>query len=491
MLIKLSRTYTLSELAELGNTYLQNSKELVQSFLYLTTDSRKVTKETLFIALGRGVDYIPTALENGASAVIHFDPELDLTAPHLHFDQQVQILPKILNFLLANPADSLRVIGVTGTNGKTSINWMIYEACNLLKGKAMRVGTLGIATEKNNWPSDYTTPDLLSNYFYLKEAVNESCENFVIEVSSHALDQDRLIGVDFDVAIYTNLTRDHFDYHGNFENYFLAKKKLFSALIDSSKPKKIAIINQDCPYASGLLELLQGTDVRVITVGRGEGVSLKIFPSKQTAKGAEYHFNYQNQDFKFQSKIIGKFNEDNLAVLLAFVAEHFGLDKVLDCLQQVRPVPGRLEPISNDKLSTFVDYAHTPDALENALTTLRLITPKNSKLWVVFGCGGDRDRGKRPLMGSIASQFADRVVVTSDNPRTEDPVQIIQDITKEVSVDFVQVDRELAIQQTLAKADNGDLILVAGKGHEDYQEIDKVKYPFSDQQIIKQYFQLT
>lgn len=491
MLIKLSKTFTLSELTDLGESSLRESQDLSTSFQYLTTDSRDVTQDTLFVALGRGVDYIPTAIEHGASAVLHFDHDLiSHSIPHLQFNRQAVVLPKILNFLFDSPAENLRVIGVTGTNGKTSINWMIYEACNLLQSKAMRVGTLGIATQEKSWPGDYTTPDLLSNYYYLQEALKGSCENFVIEVSSHALAQDRVLGIDFDVAIYTNLTRDHFDYHGNYENYFLAKKKLFESLIHSSKPKKVAIINQDCPYSAGLMELLQNTNVQIVTIGRTASSNLQILPSHQTAKGADYHFSYQGQDFKFHSKIIGKFNEENLAVVLAFVAEHYGMEKILDILPQIRPVPGRLEPISNSKLSTFVDYAHTPDALENALTTLRLITPKDSKLWVVFGCGGDRDKGKRPLMGEIASKFADRVVVTSDNPRTEDAEQIIQDISEGISADFIQVDRELAIQQTLAKAEMGDLILIAGKGHEDYQEINKTKYPFSDQLIIRKFLQV-
>ncbi len=491
MLVKLSKSYSLKELSDLAVSNLQASAEISTSFQYITTDSRSVGNQTLFIALGRGGDFIPSAIASGASAILHFNSELILQSPYLQFSHQAEVLPKILNFLLFSPADKMRIIGVTGTNGKTSINWMIYEACNLLQSNAMRVGTLGIATQQQSWPGDYTTPDLLSNYYYLEEAIKASCKNFVIEVSSHALAQDRVLGIDFDVAIYTNLTRDHFDYHGNYENYFLAKRKLFESLIHSSKENKIAIINQDCPYALGLIELLQNTNVQIVTVGRGRNSNLQIFPSEQTAKGAAYHFSYKGQDFKFYSKIIGKFNEDNLAVVLAFVAEYYGLDQVLACLPQIRPVPGRLEPISNSKLATFVDYAHTPDALENALITLRLITPKDSKLWVIFGCGGDRDKGKRPLMGAIANKFADRVVVTSDNPRTEDPLQIIQDITKGISVDFVEADRELAIKQTLAKADSGDLILIAGKGHEDYQEINKVKYPFSDQQIIEHFFQLS
>ena len=260
-------------------------------------------------------------------------------------------------------------------------------------------------------------------------------------------------------------------------------------LINSNKKNKLAIINHDCLYGLRIEELLQGKDLKILTYGRSDNVDLKILPSKQSATSASYEFHLKDQEIiKFESPIIGRFNEDNFAILICFYYFYYGLKDITNLLSRVKPVPGRLEPIVGPNLTAFVDYAHTPDALENALKTLRLITPQKAKLWVVFGCGGDRDRGKRPLMGKIARDFADKVVITSDNPRTENPEQIISDIVKDLSVDYIEVNRELAIHYALAKAQIGDVVLIAGKGHEDYQEINKVKFPFSDQIVVRNYF---
>ncbi|MDB5037998.1 MAG: UDP-N-acetylmuramoyl-L-alanyl-D-glutamate--2,6-diaminopimelate ligase [Bacteriovoracaceae bacterium] len=391
-----------------------------------------------------------------------------------------------------NPSGDTFCAAVTGTNGKTTTTFLMESLLQESGKRPARLGTIETHFEKISIPSELTTPDFTVLQKTFSELKQKGADAFVFEASSHALEQNRLLGLELDLALFTNLTPEHLDYHKNMENYFQAKRKLFVELLASSKKKnKIAVLPDDKAYGSRLAEEVRvNSGINVFTwafegIPSEQKVIIKTWEtnlsgSSVTISGAG------KENLKFHSKLIGKYNIENMAgMITAALALKIDPKIIQRSLDSQSPVRGRLERVSVPAGFAFVDYAHTPDALENVLLTLRPLT--KGKLKVVFGCGGDRDRYKRPKMGAIAELYADEIFITSDNPRTEDPEAIIQEIlngVQKIKPTHVESDRRLAIEKSLFGLEKNDVLLVAGKGHEDYQILGTTKVAFDDREVI-------
>ncbi len=387
------------------------------------------------------------------------------------------------------PSQKLWMVGVTGTNGKTSCSHWLARTFSALGRKSALLGTLG-----NGFPSALqatanTTPDALLVHGLLAEYVQQGAQAAVMEVSSHALEQGRVNGVHYDVALLTNLTRDHLDYHGDMQSYAAAKRRLFDWV-----HLKYAVLNLDDAFGAELAEQLQDAAVEVIGYGLNDE-SLRLAErlgirmvygtlAQMDAQGLTLQLHTSWGAVALQSKLIGRFNASNLLGALAvLLVSEVGLDDAVRELGLQKAVAGRMQTLGGKNVpAVVVDYAHTPDALEKVLLTLREVTaPSDGRVICVFGCGGDRDRGKRPMMGTVASKFADVCIVTSDNPRSEEPRAIIDAIIMGMQGEYQVIeDRARAIAHAISKAQPIDTVLLAGKGHEDYQEINGVRHPFSD-----------
>lgn len=391
------------------------------------------------------------------------------------------------------PSKNLFCVGVTGTNGKTTTSHLVEYGLNQFGFGTGVIGTIDhhfmqTAQKIIKWQTALTTPGSLEFYSRLKDFVSLGAKALSVEVSSHALDQDRMSSCEFDVAIFTNLTRDHLDYHGTMEEYFKAKEKLFTEVLKNSpKNNKYAVINQDDTYGR---QIQIPKNVQKISYGE-KNADLTYEILEQNFSGQKLNINYKGRKYFSQIQLSGHFNILNyLATLGVLIAKQIPLSEAIEVFSRFPGVRGRLEKVATTKdIHAFVDYAHTPDALENVLKTLNEIKG-NQKIITVFGCGGDRDKGKRPLMGDIACKLSDHAIVTSDNPRTESPDAIIQDILEgcKSHKNFeIEVDRKKAIEKALQIAKNGDAVLIAGKGHEDYQIIGTTKHHFDDVEIVKGY----
>jgi UDP-N-acetylmuramoyl-L-alanyl-D-glutamate--2,6-diaminopimelate ligase len=458
----------------------------------LTTDSRSVQAGDTFLAYpGEKLDgrkYIAQAIAAGATSVLW-------ESEGFAWNHKVQIanlgikglrdkIGELASHVYGQPSQKLWVIGVTGTNGKTSCSHWIAQCLTRLGKKTAVVGTLGNGFLGALEPTLNATPDAVLLQAQMAHFVEQGAQCVAIEVSSHSLVQGRVNGVAFDIALFTNLSRDHLDYHGDMEVYAAAKAKLFHW-----PSLQYAIINMDDRFGMELAAGLKQTPVTVLGYGLGKGeisghrlnlskhgLSLEIITSWGTAK--------------LQSRMLGAFNASNLlGVLAALLASEVPLQDAVGVLQDVRAVPGRLQMLSEKgKPIVVVDYAHTPDALEKVLQALRgiLNSGGEARLICVFGCGGERDRGKRALMGAVASRLADAAIVTNDNPRGEAPRGIIEDIARGMQPNYQVVeDRAMAIYQAIHEAHQGDVVLIAGKGHETHQEINGVKLPFNDVEVAK------
>ncbi|MCB0311447.1 MAG: UDP-N-acetylmuramoyl-L-alanyl-D-glutamate--2,6-diaminopimelate ligase, partial [Bdellovibrionales bacterium] len=333
-----------------------------------------------------------------------------------------------------------------------------------------------------------TTPDPLTLHALFSRALSAEITAVVMEASSHALQQQRVADVAFDVGVFTNLTQDHLDYHGDMQSYLDAKMTLFTLVNRNQKGKRGAVVNVDSPEGCRVLEYCQKLDLNLIGFGRSELADLKMEEFSQSLAGSRFKVSYNGTSFQINSRFIGEHNAYNICGSLAVLELlGIGLRQSAPLCYELRQVPGRLEAVGDETLGIYVDYAHTPDALLNVLSALRQLAKK--KLWVVFGCGGDRDRSKRPVMAKVARELADKVIVTSDNPRSENPHTIISEILAGgVRADFVEVDRGLAINTAIHEAERGDVILIAGKGHEDYQIIGNEKLHFSDVEVARAAF---
>lgn len=461
-------------------------------------DARSVVPDSIFVAVTGtktdGHQYIQQAIENGAIGLvvekIDLVPNYFQGAVYLAKNSR-EVLDVIASRFYHNPSEKLFMFGVTGTNGKTSITYLLEH---ILNSSNKRVGVMGTVNHRigdHIWESQMTTPDPVTLQLRLKDFLEYKAYAAALEVSSHALDQNRVDSVHFNTVIYTNLTLDHLDYHQTMQNYFEAKQKLFTDLLWKSKKNILfAIVNIDDSYG----RRLKICDRAVVwTYGQGESdFQFKIL----SMSFAETVFELNTPLEKVEIKICvpGVHTVYNVvASIAAAITAGVTLKQAISALQDFVGIPGRLEKVKTDKnRNIFVDYAHTPDALLNSLKSIRKIQEEmniTSKVITVFGCGGDRDKSKRPLMGQIACELSDEVIVTSDNPRSEEPEQIIKDILTGVPENFKnvssEIDREKAIRKAIAIAKDNDVILIAGKGHENYQIIKGIKYDFSDVNVAQ------
>lgn len=476
----------------------------------ISFDSRQVRPGHVFFALPGlkydGRQFLKDAQERGAVAIVAdkngFDGSLakGLSVPViLHPDAQLALALCCAAFF-KNPSNQMLTIGVTGTNGKTSVAWILAEALFRLGHQPLLVGTLGTRVLHNGCEdlkfvqSQMTTPDPVTFFSNLSCAFEKGASALVMEVSSHSIEQQRVAGVQFNAAVFTNLTHDHLDYHADFDAYGRAKQRLFSELLlQSSKHDKISVINIDDPFGRKLYDDLPAA-IRKISVSLEGNLEADVCVQnyQPSLAGTEIQAKVFGKIVTFRTKLVGGYNVSNvLSAASVLIGVGFQLDQVVAALSEVPPVPGRLEVVAATEKFVFVDYAHTPDALFRAQQALREVGL--GRLITVFGCGGDRDRAKRPVMAQMVQKFADFAIVTSDNPRSEKPGAIIDDIVQGFSKTeprpgfsyIVIEDRKAAIQHAITLAQPGDAVLVAGKGHEDYQEIMGVRHAFSDQEIVK------
>ena len=460
--------------------------------LGLSNDSRKIRKGDLFFAYpGASCDgrlYIPAASQAGAAAVV-YAPELiqesfisQIHIPCIPIPRLAEQLARIARHFYALPAHALSVTGVTGTNGKTTIAYLLAQAFDKLTQQAAYVGTLGQGDVQALQPLANTTPDALCLQHLLYDYWQSGVQHVCMEVSSHALCQGRVDSIDFTQAIFTNLTHEHLDYHQTMQAYALAKSHLFAM-----PTLQWAIINKDDPYCGVMAEKV-GKHCQIVTYGLQEGADVRAVLWQTGMKGSQLDIVSPWGMHSVHVSLLGAFNIYNsLAVFASLLAQGIPAADVVRVMGLLQASPGRMEVVAEEPC-VIVDYAHTPDALENALSTLSQL--KQGRLWVVFGCGGDRDRGKRPIMGRLACQYADRVILTSDNPRGEDPSAILLDISKGLTTTanvWTIVSREEAICYALSEASPEDIVLVAGKGHEAYQQIGNERFVFSDQAVIRKF----
>ena len=455
----------------------------------IAQDSRKIRPGDLFLAypgrISDGRTFIDAVLHQGAAAVL-YEPSNWPTLNHPHcfpLPEVMQLGGEITSRFFDDPSQHMDVIGVTGTNGKTTIAYLLAQAYTRLTQPAVYMGTLGVGPVGAIEAMGQTTPDAISLQSFLAQAYNEGAKAMCMEVSSHALIQGRVNGVKFKGAIFTNLTHDHLDYHQTMTAYAEAKSRLFS------RPElSYAVVNQDDAYAELMKKNVPST-CALYTYGLSHQSDVYATEIELHRHGSLFKLHSPWGVHLIQMKLIGAFNVYNaLAVLTALAAAGFDIKDIVAKMCELDASPGRME-IVHEHPCVVVDYAHTPDALEKTLKTLQQL--KTKKLYVVFGCGGDRDKTKRPVMGEVASRYADHMVITSDNPRTEDPSEIIKEIQagifQQASVTRV-LDRKEAILSVLNRASQEDIVLIAGKGHEDYQQIGQHRYPFSDQAIVTAYY---
>ncbi|MGQ9684716.1 MAG: UDP-N-acetylmuramoyl-L-alanyl-D-glutamate--2,6-diaminopimelate ligase [Thiobacillaceae bacterium] len=455
----------------------------------LSADSRRIRPGDVFLAfpgdVHDGRHYIPQAVAAGAAAVLweaegyRWPPKMDL--PNLPVRGLRAQAAELATRWYDEPSRALWMTGVTGTNGKTSVTHWLGQALTQAGHPSAILGTLGNGLCGALTPASHTTPDCVELQRLLAEYRAAGAKAAVMEVSSHGLDQGRVAGVHFDVAVLTNLSRDHLDYHGDMESYAQAKARLFGW-----PGLKWAVLNVDDAFGQAIYQRLEGTAVERLGYGfqageiRGHALGLD-------AQGIRMTVATPWGSGEVASPILGEFNAYNLlAVLGGLLAARVELQEALRHLGQLKPVAGRMQTLSlgAGAPTVVVDYAHTPDALEKTLKTLRPLT--RGRLWCVFGAGGGRDRGKRPLMGQVAAALADAVVVTSDNPRNEEPAGVIADILAGMPPGQTAiVDRAAAIRHAIGAAGPEDVVLIAGKGHEDYQEIRGVRQPFSDLEVAR------
>ena len=459
----------------------------------LSYDSRQVGRDALFFAVlgGRsdGRDYVAQAISRGAVAVVaeHLPADLPANITGVEVDDVRGTMAFLAAFFYHQPAFKLKLAGVTGTNGKTTTAYLIKHICERAVWRCGLIGTVRYEIGDEVLPSSRTTPEALDLQALLARMRDAGCKAGVMEVSSHAISQGRISGLEFDAAVFTNLTQDHLDFHGSLEAYFEAKASLFTHHLRAQKRKRgIAVINIDDRYGAELYSRISKT-MRVITYGVGSRADFRASNFKTELVGTAYQLDAQDRSFLVRLPLIGKFNVYNsLAALAAASAMGIQLRAAVLALATAPPVPGRLQLVAAKRnYQVFVDYAHTDDALNNVLRTLRDLHP--SRLILVFGCGGDRDRAKRPLMGRVAEQGADYAIITSDNPRSEDPEAILRDVENGFQSRNYEkiVDRAAAIQRAIGMAQMHDIVLIAGKGHENYQEFAHQTLPFDDVEVAR------
>jgi UDP-N-acetylmuramoyl-L-alanyl-D-glutamate--2,6-diaminopimelate ligase len=454
-------------------------------------DSRRVQRHSLFAALrGEKTDghqFIGQAIDKGASVIVAERENNDPRATCLIVENTRTALADLSAAFYGNPARKLKLAAVTGTNGKTTTTFLIKHICEKAGLRCGLVGTVRYEIGERILPAIRTTPESLDLQELLAQIANAGCKAAAMEVSSHALAQDRTRGLEWNVAVFTNLTQDHLDFHRTMENYFDAKAKLFTGLANQNRKRKpVAIVNIDDRYGQQLLNKIDKS-VAILTYGMGMRADFRASNYRAEFGGTSYQLDAQGKSYLVRLPLIGRFNVTNsVAALAAANALGINLRSAVFSLAKSPQVPGRLELVpAKRQFQVFVDYAHTPDALANVLKTVRELEPQ--RLIAVFGCGGNRDRQKRPLMAEMADRVADYSIITSDNPRSEDPDAIITEIEKGFRSNHYEkvVDRSQAINRAVALARPRDIVLIAGKGHENYQEFGDYTIPFDDIQVAR------
>ncbi len=464
-------------------------------------DSRKVSQGFLFVAIrGKATDghqFIEAALRNGATAVMVEDDTARNDAFFLHQEAAKIVVPdcrralaRISATYYGHPSQRLRLIGVTGTNGKTTTTHLLRSVVQENGEKVGLIGTIQyMIGSEEVIPATHTTPESLELNELLAGMLSKGCSTAVMEVSSHALALHRVDGLRFAAAVFTNLTQDHLDFHGSMEDYCASKKMLFDGLSDHA----YAVVNADDPYGSVIAD---GTRAHVITYGATQSADVRVKEITLDTRGMELTVSHAGESQRVRTALTGLFNASNVAAAYATgLALGIPEARILAGIAGMKPVRGRFEQIvAPQGWTAIVDYAHTPDALDNCLHAIRQITSMHQagRVITVFGCGGNRDVGKRPIMGRIASTLSDVAIITSDNPRHEDPLAIINDILHGVvpGADVVvEVDRRKAIIVGLERARPGDIVLIAGKGHENYQVIGDARSHFDDREEVEKFIQ--
>ncbi len=448
----------------------------------LQTDSRKVKPGDIFIALkgisSDGHDYIDLAIENGASKIIasinrdysnnSIIEYVEDTQDYLYKMLETEYLPKINNLI---------IVGLTGTNGKTTTCYLVYQMLLNLGVNAAYLGTIGLYYQDKIKELNNTTPEVLELYKLLIELVNNGVTHLVMEVSSHALEQDRVHGIKFAVAGFTNMTQDHLDYHITMDNYLNAKLKIFNYFKDNTK----IVVNTDDEYAKHFLKN------NYLSIGMNDS-DIKILKSDFIDNKTNINFYYNNKEYNVETNLMSSFNVYNYLVALGIlISLNYNIDDVLKITKSIQPPKGRVETIKLKTGTAVIDYAHTPDAVLKIISAFK--QNANGKIYTVIGCGGDRDPAKRPIMGKISTDSSDYVIFTDDNPRTEDPAKIMDDIISSLSKNnyIIEHDRHLAIKKGLDMLNENDVLLILGKGHEEYQITNAGKRHFSDLEEVNKY----
>ncbi len=466
----------------------------------ISYDSRKVARGNVFIAIRGehydGHDFIPDAMKRGASVIIHEKEDTGNGLKKREIPTFIRVkesrdaLACIAGNFYRAPSQEVLVIGVTGTNGKTTTTYLIKSILRSWGKESGLIGTVRYLIKDREYPAFHTTPEAPEFQGLLREMVSSGCTHIVAEVSSHALSQRRADYTRFSTAAFTNLTRDHLDFHGTMQNYFSAKKRLFTELLTRGGT---GVINVDDEWGRRLFYELQGTR-HLVTYGLSSEADINAVDIVNSFSGVSFLLKTRGKGVEeMHSPLIGIANVYNIMAAVA-VSLSIGtpIEVATEGVRSVMPVPGRLEKVeAGQDFLCLVDYAHTPDALERLIEMMRSISRDwghNGKIITVFGCGGNRDRGKRPLMGEIATRESDHVILTSDNPRMEEPSEIIKEIVLGAVFDnYVTIpERGEAIQKAVKMANRGDIVIIAGKGHEDYQEVKGVRYPFSDRELARE-----
>lgn len=483
--MELSRLLERIQILETAGTLTKDVSELV-------FDSRKVIQNSLYIAVrgtvADGHSYIASSVEKGATVIVceEFPENLDENITYIKVKDSSKTLGHLASNFYGNPSGKLKLIGVTGTNGKTSVSTLLFDIFKNLGYDSALLSTVEIRIGDEKIPATHTTPDVITINQILAKAVDAGCEFAFMEVSSHGISQNRIEGLTFKIAGFTNLTHDHLDYHKTFDEYLKTKKRFF----DELNSEAVVITNLDDKNGNVMLQNTKAAkkSYALKTMADYHGRTLEV-----DFNGMLLNFNGK----EFWTTLTGKFNVYNLLLVFGIASElGFQQDEILQAISILKRVNGRFETFKSDGGIFFVvDYAHTPDALENVLDSINEIRTKNERLITVFGCGGDRDHSKRPEMGNIATKKSTLAIITSDNPRTEDPAAIIKEIEAGVEPQnfskYTSIpDRREAIKMAIKFAEPKDIIVVAGKGHENYQEINGVKHHFDDKEVITELWQL-
>lgn len=481
-------------LKEINVADIKGSKEI--EITGVCANSKLVAPGNLFVARkGRAEDgalYIPEAVAAGASAILTdiYDPSIK-NVTQIICSNVTTAEGDFAAHYYQFPSNQLFMVGITGTNGKTTTSFLVKHLLDKLKGPCGLIGTIEYIIGQQRYQATRTTPDVTSNHKMLREMLMQNCQSSVMEVTSHALDQGRVQNIDFDVAVFTNLTLDHLDYHHTMDEYCLAKNQLFRTL-NNDKSKKnhkfptAAVINADSPWSR---KVTQGCPSFILTYGVGAEADLRATDIELTSTGTHFKVSYRGQTVVCRSPLIGRFNVYNyLAAAAVGLVRQEPLEKICELLETFAAVPGRLEVVPNERdLKIYVDFAHSDDALMNVFDCLKEFN--KGRIITVFGCGGDRDRSKRAKMAQVCEEYSDISIITSDNPRSEDPAQIARDITQgfgQQDAYLIELDRYLAIEKAIHLATPNDIVLIAGKGHETYQIFSHKTIEFDDRKVARQ-----